>query len=480
MIKCGITDFMYLCIMFKFGFFFHLPANGRLYQELVLGFDGKMFRFYFVDNDIIPSKYHNSTDRYYELDWSVLYSSQGNKVTNIIFFNDLNIEDLSFKNISSLQFKVIVGESAESNDLIYGSKSIFENNYLTEREIEFGKLVLEKFISNQYLDKLRAEATYISASDIYREHKWKGVVNRYKEYIDSVDLEKILNSLWVKVWDYHKTKIGDDDTYYVYREAKLLDGTIITDPYLKNIIGLGEDCVERESGYTSYFPRPNIPFGVYENEILAAEKRRIIDRYSKEEHMGWLFYNQLFKQENIKKDITKWEQRRKSAIDNIETHFYYVELNSLDNRLFYEFSSHIINHDDILKRINRLIYYIQENTPSIYVVISGTLPFGEENKWSNKIQETIKSLSADKRLILISGNANGAEQVSMRYALENQIEVISDYSNWTLCGRDRCSERAKDMIAKSQLLIITECKSDLSKNLLFEAKAKGIPVKIIK
>ena len=466
--------------MYKFGFFFHLPANGRLYQELVLGFDGEIFRFYFVDNDMIPNKYHYSTDIYYKLNLPILYRAQGNKVTNIIFFNDLIIEDLTEKSICSQQIKVIVGDSSESNDLIDGSKSIFDNNYLTEREIEFGKLILEKFISNQYIDKLKADVTYISASDLHREHKWKGVVKRFKEYINSVDLEKILTSLWVKVWDYHKTKIGDDDTYYVYREAKLLDGTIITDPYLKNIIGLGKECIEKESGYTSYFPRPNIPFGVYENEVLVAEKRKIIGKYSKEEHMGWLFYNQLFKQESIKIDITNWEQRRKVAMNNLENHFYYIELNSLDNRLFYDFSSYIKNHNDILKRINRLIYYIQENIPQIYVIISGTLPFGEENKWTNKIQETINFLSADKRLILVSGNANGAEHEAMRYALENQIEVISDYNNWTLCGRDQCAERAKDMIAKSQLLIITECKSNMSKNLLFEAKVKGIPVKIIK
>ena len=38
----------------------------------------------------------------------------------------------------------------------------------------------------------------------------------------------------------------------------------------------------------------------------------------------------------------------------------------------------------------------------------------------------------------------------------------------------------KEMIEKSQLLIITECESKRSKNLLSEAKAKGIPVKIIR
>lgn len=467
--------------MYRFGFFFHLPANSRLNQELVLGFDNDRFRFYFIDNDIIPNTYHYSTDRYYELNICVLYSNLGEQVTDIIFLNDLNIEGLLRNNISpNPQIRILVGKSDESNDLINGTKSIFDNDRLTPKEITFGKLVLEKFVSGQYISKLKIDATYISASDLYIEHKWKGIIKKFKEYIDSIDLEQMLNSLWVKVWDYHKTKIGDDDTYYVYREAKLLDGTIITDPYLKNIIGIGEVCIEKESGYTSFFQKPNIPFGVYENEILAEEKRRIICQYSKEEHMGWLFYNQLFKQENIKRDIANWDKREKDALIGLKNQFYYIELNSLDHRLFYDFSSCIIDHNEILKRINRLISHIQENTPPLYVIISGIIPFGEVNKWTIKIQEIIQSLSTDKRLILISGNANGAENIAMRYALENQIEVISNYNNWTLCGRDKCVERAKEMIAQSQLLIITECDSYLSRNLILEAKAKGIPVKIIK
>lgn len=463
--------------MYKFGFFFHLPG----YQELVLGYDGNMFRFYFVNHDVIPNKYHFSYGGYYKLNFSVLYSLQGNKISELIFLNDLIIEELE-ENSQSLNqnIKVIVGESVESNDLIAGSKSIFDNNYLTQKEIEFGKLILEKFITNRYINKLNTDATYISATDLYRETKWKGVIKQYKKYIDSIDLEKILNSLWVKVWDHHRTKIGDDDTYTVYREAEILDGTVITDPYLKDIIGLGEKCIECESGYTSYFPKPDIPFGVYKDEILEAEKRKIIDRYSKEEHMGWLFYNQLFAQEKIRDNISNWEHRKKSAIASLDNKYYYAELNSLDDRLFYDFYSHVKNHSDVLKRINRLIFHIQSKTPQLRVIISGVLPFGEEHKLTNIIQETISRLSADKRFILISGNANGAEHVAMSYALENQIEVICDYNNWTLCGRDKSEERAKDMVAKSQLLILTECDSYLSRNLLSEAKNRGIPIKTIK
>lgn len=467
--------------MYKFGFFYHLPDNCRLYQELVLGYDGKTFSFYFIDANIIPSKYHHLTDNYYELNLAVLFKSKGNKVTDIIFFNDLNIEGLTKECISpNTQIKVIAGDSVETNDLIDNSNSIFDNHLLKDKEIEFGKLILERFISNQYISKLKNDTTYISASDMYRDHKWKGVISKFKEYIDSIDLERILDSLWVKVWDYHRTKIGDDDTYSVYREAKLLDDTTITDSYLKYIIGLGKECIERDSGYTSYFQKPNIPFGVYENEVLAAEKRKIIDKYSKEEHMGWLFYDQLFKQEALKGDLDNWEERRKSALKVLENRFCYTELTSLDHRLFYDFCSYIKNHNDILERINRLIRYIQEGVPKMFVIISGTLPFKEECKWKNKIQEIINLLSVDKRLVIISGNANGAEHVAMKYALENQIEVICDYNNWTLCGKDQCLERAKEMIEKSQLLIITECESKRSKNLLSEAKAKGIPVKIIR
>ena len=165
--------------MYRFGFFFHLPANSRLNQELVLGFDNDRFRFYFIDNDIIPNTYHYSTDRYYELNICVLYSNLGEHVTDIIFLNDLNIEGLLRNNISpNPQIRILVGKSDESNDLINGTKSIFDNDRLTPKEITFGKLVLEKFVSGQYISKLKIDATYISASDLYIEHKWKGIIKK--------------------------------------------------------------------------------------------------------------------------------------------------------------------------------------------------------------------------------------------------------------------------------------------------------------
>lgn len=466
--------------MYKFGFFFHLPSNSRQYQELILGFDSDQFNFYFVDDNLIPFKYHNLSSQYYELNLSVIFKNSGSKVTELVFLNDLDVISIKDKGLNSnSNFRIIIGDTKESHDLLKGQSSILEALKGNERAYELSKLLLERFICNKQIATLRNELK-ISPNDRYFPQRWQGVVNSMVEHINTIDIESLISTLWVKVWDYQRTKIGDDDTYYVYREAKLLDGTEITDPYLQHLIGLGEVCIEKESGYTSYFPRPNIPFGVYEGEDLENEKRKIIDSYSKEEHIGWLFYNQLFKQEDIKLDISNFKERINAVICRLENEYFYKELNNLDSRLFNGFSSLIIDHGDILKRLNLLLNHIQKGTQKINVIISGNIPFGEERKYSNKIEEVIEYLSRDNRFILITGNAKGAENISMRYALEHQFEIVCDYGKWTLMGRENTPERSCDMINLADMLIITESQSLLSHNLLNAAKAKGITVKIIR
>ena len=460
--------------MYKFGFYIYL------HKHLVLGFDGKCFRFFFIDRELIPNKILYSTGQYDKLRIPVLFNANGNTITKILFFRDFNVEGIKSRTNLYPHIKIKVGETIDLNDLIIGTVSIFDKHHLNKKEIELGKLLIESHISEQYMSELSPKINYISSSDIWKPRKWKSVINDYKEYIDTIDIKQLVDSLYVKVWDFQKTKIGGDDTYYVYREAKLLDGTTITDPYLIEIIGLGKNCIEKDGGYTSHFERPNIPFGVYENDILAAEKLRIVNNYSKEEHMGWLFYDQLFKQEKLKNELNEWNDRRLHSISELDKHYSYNDLDSLDQRLFYEFDSRSTDHNIILGRINRLIKFMQDGVPQKRIIITGTFPIMDELKWKNKIDTVISYLSENERIAIISGKAKGAESTAMSYALDNQIELICDYNNWTLCGRDQSKERANSMIETCDILIVTEAKSILSKNLIEAAKTKGIPVKVIK
>ena len=466
--------------MYKFGFFYHLPLNSHQYQELILGFDGEIFRFYFIEYKMIPFKYQNLSSHYYELSIPVIFKNNGSTITEIVFLNDLALNLYNDKRTLDLPgFKIVIGESIETHDLLNENVSILEKLKIHKRESRLARIIIERLICNRNIEVLRSQEK-ISFKDKYWPNRWQGVIKQYVNYINSINIENILSSLYVKVWDYHRTKIGDDDTYYVYREARLLDGTIVTDPYLRHIIGLGDECIEKESGYTSYFSRPNIPFGIYEGEDLEKEKRKIIASYSKEEHMGWLFYNQLFKQEDIKSEISKLSDRINKTIDELEEKFFYKELSKLDPRLFNEFSSYTSNHEDILNRLNVLLGHIQRGTKIIKVLITGNIPFGIERLIRKKIGDIIESMSRNNRFILITGNAKGAENLAMRYALEHQLEIVCDYNNWTLMGRENGKERAHQMINITDILIVTEYQSITSRNLLNEAKDKGIPVKIIK
>ena len=453
--------------MYHIGFFYHLPKTWRNGTDLVLGYDGNKFRFYFVSNSIIPWKYRDMINSYRNLSFPILFKEDGDNASEIYFMSDIFKDGTKDGNY----FQIVRGDNIKDSFISLNGHNILDIYPYTEKEVKLLNLVLIQFLLLKKIVDLRSKLTITPFDDSFRKHKWKSITSDFKRYLDTIDIKHIVSSLYVKVWDHHKIKVGDNDTYDVYRYAKLNDDSVVIDEYLKDIIGLGEVCIVQESSYTGNFSRPDIPFGVYEGDVLEAEKQRIISNYSKEEHMAWLFYYQLLKQHKYQTEILKIQKVYDEVRQELESNYNLIKLSKADQRFF-------IGWDNLMN-VNKYIYRVQENKPELNVIISGSVPYGEQTKYRNKIRAEIDKLCADYFVIIITGGAKGAETIALDYALEEKIQFVNEYVQWTMLGKDIKIERAKSMAERADLILLTDIDNYLTQNFKIIANELNIPIRII-
>ena len=268
----------------------------------------------------------------------------------------------------STGFAICIDESMEKPVLLYNNEYFPKVFIESEYERRFVDLTLLRAAAVHQTKIYRKEMSYI---DPYQPDnvKW-GVIKKYKSYIDKIDINDILKTLYVNVSESYRCKIGDDDTYSIFRTARITDESIVIDDYLKDIIGIGERvCIYKDSGYTSVYNLANYaegfrakhPIGEYEGDMLEQEKQRIIAQYSKEEHMAYLFYSQLRKQAEVERVFNKWMELKQKTDRDLDSYYHTNQLDNYYNYLNYnlnEFAQQIQSEEcDDIKNIKGLIPY---------------------------------------------------------------------------------------------------------------------------
>ena len=140
----------------------------------------------------------------------------------------------------------------------------------------------------------------------------KDAVRRFHHYIDNINLYAELATLKVVISDYLRTKVGDDDTYYVYRDASISSSIINSDTYLRQLVDIGHSELAKESGYTNHLEKytwdilskEGYVLGELKEDSLEKEKQRILARYSFDEHLAQLLY-EGYQEEKRKQFISK-------------------------------------------------------------------------------------------------------------------------------------------------------------------------------
>ena len=480
--------------MYKVGFYFHLPPNGRTNEELAVCLSEGYFRFYLVKTQLIPHKWLDGSNYY--LTEPVLCSINENHVNGIHFLSDFPIFSKS-NDYEGFSFEVNKSYKSYKTTLLYNGKVISDAFIKDDLDKKLLQLLTDVAVAKKMVSTLTKEANYIST--FRQDDSRKTVIKDFKNRIDSFDLDRILAFLSVKVWDHYRSKIGDDDTYSIYREAHLTDETIVLDEYLQEILGIGEECIYKDRGYTSSLELyaedflKEHPLGTYTGDVLEKEKQRIRSRYSREEHMAYLFYEQLSKQERASVALLKWRHFLEDKETELNREFFIKKLKSLDQRFFYDFSRWD-NHEEVLESINRYLYRLQLNLPDYRVIISGNTPaidpsdyqaynYSPRNdaRYLKMIGSILEKLGETHHVVLITGNANGAEALALKYALNNKIDFINEYTKWTMLGRDRDMKRAYEMAKQADMIILMgEPEYYLSKSFKLVASELNIQVKTIR
>ena len=157
------------------------------------------------------------------------------------------------------------------------------------------------------------------------------------------------------------TKVGGDDRYKVYRTASISNEVASQDEYLRKIWGLGEECIHSDSGYTSAYNMriKDLIVGEYKDSVLEEEKNRLMLKYSKEEHLGYLFSALMVERNWIRQyDLPTLESLYATEKDKFRNKWpieFVENTNREVEKLFYPLSSRVDNVNAILENINSQI-----------------------------------------------------------------------------------------------------------------------------
>ena len=158
---------------------------------------------------------------------------------------------------------------------------------------------------------------------------WFHIINKYKSYLDDINISEILQSYKVSYHDSYQSK---EDRIYIYREAMTDYKNAYDDVYLSELLGLGNNVI----GRYEYYEEINIKMGDCKDEDLENEKEKILNDYSKEVHMACLIANDLYQRKLNQTGIKELEIQRNNLKDIL---FHYFKFDSFNQRDFYSFGN---------------------------------------------------------------------------------------------------------------------------------------------
>ena len=170
--------------------------------------------------------------------------------------------------------------------------------------------------------------------------------------------------------------------------------------------------------------------------------------------MGWLMYHQLFKQEESKSKIEYLQKEIKKISGELNSDFHLDVVSTFDERHFYDFGKSYLNQSDVITKANEYISKKFSQLPRLAVVISGKIAKSDETIAYKKIAEIFDYLQTKYFVVLITGNANGAESIALKVAYDKSIEFVNEYTNWTMLNKDRCQNRFEQMAELSDMIIL--------------------------
>ena len=478
--------------MYCFGLFYCFPFPMHNKNAILLMVDGllmlKEFNYELITN-VSHIRRFNSNNVHFK---PLLCRLDDNIITEIIFLDDLIAQDKGKNN----SFFVDVNEKSYSAVLLYNNEPFIDNFIINEKEKLFGKYLVDLAACMKMVSCFEQKVSFISPSTReYQDNDMRRITRDLMKIVESYDIQKIVSSMRVEVNEGHSSKIGDDDHYWIIRTAYIEDKAIPTDGYIDEILGIGSKYIYDSKGYVRWetlaTKAPEVYIGVYSGKALEDERNKVLSKYSKEEHLAYLIFSKLNDKNNAIEEMKKWKAVISQIEDNININFRLDKIKHLDKRFFEGF-----NIKQSIDSINYYLKNIQLVIPTFRIVISGALSYHDsltsesvlfdpkedviKQIYINEIIRTIEELIPQYYVVIITGNANGAENFSLNYAIEKKLDFIDNYNEWTKSGQEEKIDRYYEMAKMADLILLTPFSdSHLYINFVKAAKELGVPLKII-
>jgi len=183
-----------------------------------------------------------------------------------------------------------------------------------------------------------------------------------RKYIDSINLPEMISDISIQVIESYNNKIGGDYSYSASRITNVSNPIAEKDRYLNAIIQQGERLICEDRGGVTR-PRSISEdgefVGKYQGDALEEEKQKILEKYSKEEHLVCLFEEFKSAIVNGSSDGSGWYNALAAFHDFLEVQYHFdmfknQELNTYD--ISYRLHKKgIYDHDETIYELNKLL-----------------------------------------------------------------------------------------------------------------------------
>lgn len=115
------------------------------------------------------------------------------------------------------------------------------------------------------------------------------------------------------------------------------------------------------------------------------------------------------------------------------------------------------------------------------LIIAGSRSFDDYNFLKSKVDNLLANIKDKKKIIIISGTANGADKTGERYAIREGYDIIHKPADWDKHGKRAGYMRNQEMADIADACVIFwDGKSPGSKHMYDICKKKNLPVRLIK
>lgn len=208
----------------------------------------------------------------------------------------------------------------------YHKSFYFFEDHLVEEQFSslFSRLFLSLFSIKCVVKSIETSHDELDSFSNYEKTFYQILINTIKQYVESISIEKIVSGLSVIIEEHFVHRAGRDDIYIVSETTSCVDSRVYGDSYLSELLDLGSKDTYTNRGFcpAEDMALPGLKTGPLDEDEMRERKQQIIERYSKENHVGNLLANTFSLIQKNQSQINDWKRIMSSIYQCMTTVFH--------------------------------------------------------------------------------------------------------------------------------------------------------------